>query len=588
MVPNPYIRHGMVWSTSLQRLAFGLLLFLLWPTGQVSAQPPPRLPSISGFTSCLPATPEKLPRPASGKESVSAFVDSLSNNDSAFEVVVGQGRILTLKENLTGKEPERIAVGDPSVIDPFVLSERQIRITGRRIGVTDLSIITSDARTYNFEVRVVADLNVLRGQLHCIFPDASLRLAQIRDHIVVEGEARDTAQVTRIMETIRAYLASVQISQLQRIASQQGSIPRAGEGVPPGEGAVPPPETGGALNIQATVARPQIINLIRVPGSQQVLLKVRVAELNRTALRQIGGDFLSIDSDTGAIVGTQIGGTGVSATAVAAGRMLSGAATDALTATNTVFGIFQEGEFALFLSALRRNSLLKILAEPNLMALNGHQASFLAGGEFPVPVAQTSSGGATPAITVQFQEFGVRLGFIPYILDNDVIRLTVDPEVSTIDFALGTVLVPGGTPVPGLDTRKAHTVVELRQGQTLAIAGLMQLTLDGQTSRIPGLGDLPFIGPFFSNTTNTRTEKELVVLVTPVLVEAMNHDQVPPGPGDEVNEPNDLEFYLLNRIEGRTGKDGRSTTHYDDALHVLRCFMKLENEHVHGPHGFCD
>jgi pilus assembly protein CpaC len=229
-----------------------------------------------------------------------------------------------------------------------------------------------------------------------------------------------------------------------------------------------------------------------------------------------------------------------------------------------------------------------MLAEPNLVAMNGHQASFLAGGEFPVPVPQTSSGGATPAITVQFQEFGVRLGFVPYILDNEVIRLTVDPEVSTVDFALGTVLVPGGTPVPGLDTRKAHTVVELRQGQTLAIAGLMQLTLDAQTSRIPVLGDLPIIGPFFSNTNDTRTEKELVVLVTPVLVEPMNHDQVPPGPGDEVNQPNDLEFYLLNRIESRTGRDNRSTTHYDDALHVLRCFMKLENEHVHGPHGFCD
>src|SRR5207244_2866669 len=164
---------------------------------------------------------------------------------------------------------------------------------------------------------------------------------------------------------------------------------------------------------------------------------------------------------------------------------------------------------------------------------------------------------------------------VPFILDDDTIRLTVDPEVSSIDPALGTILVPGGSPVPGLNTRKAHTTVELHTGQTLAIAGLLQLTLDGQTSRIPGLGDLPILGPFFSNTTGDRIEKELVVLVTPYLVEPMNPEQVPPTPGDEVKTPKDLEFYLLNRIEGRTHDDWRATTEYDDALHVLRCFMKL-------------
>jgi pilus assembly protein CpaC len=149
-------------------------------------------------------------------------------------------------------------------------------------------------------------------------------------------------------------------------------------------------------------------------------------------------------------------------------------------------------------------------------------------------------------------------------------------------------LEPGGTPVPGLNTRKAHTVVEMRQGQTLAIAGLLQLTLDGTTSRIPGLGDLPIIGPFFSNTTSERIEKELVVLVTPYLVEARQPAAGIATPGDEVNGPNDLEFYLLNRIEGRTGRDFRATTEYDDAVHVLRCFMKLQSEYLRGTYGYCD
>jgi pilus assembly protein CpaC len=523
-------------------------------------------------------------------------VDGLTSTDSAFEVVVGQGRILATKENLAvaGKPPPLIAVGDPSVLDFSPVGPRQIRVIGLRVGVTDLSITVSDGRTYSFEVRVVADLHVLRGQLACLFPDARLKIAQIRDHVVVEGQARDTAQVDRILETIRAYLLSVQTSQARRItgpAREPGRLPAPAE-VPkeeqPGKGKPPdtvPSDAAQPLSVQGSIAPAQIINLIRVPGPQQILLKVRVAELNRTAMRQIGADFLVVDPDTGTIAGTQIGGATISAVGTVAGRDLRGGS---VASPTTLFGIFEPSEFQVFITALRRNSLLKILAEPNLVAMNGHQASFLAGGEFPVPVPQVGASGVAPTITVQFKEFGVRLGFVPYILDGDVIRLTVDPEVSTIDFTIGTTLVSGGSVVPGLNTRKAHTTVEMREGQTLAIAGLLQLSLDGQTSRIPVMGDLPIIGPFFSNTSSQRIEKELVVLVTPYLVEPLNHGQVPPSPGDEVNAPNDLEFYLLNRIEGRTGRDFRATTEYDDALHVLRSLMRLEDSHVRGPNGFCD
>jgi pilus assembly protein CpaC len=221
------------------------------------------------------------------------------------------------------------------------------------------------------------------------------------------------------------------------------------------------------------------------------------------------------------------------------------------------------------------------------VAFNGQQASFLAGGEFPVPVPQVSAAGVAPTITVRFKEFGVRLGFVPYILDGDRIRLTVAPEVSQIDFTIAVTLVAGGSPVPGLNTRKALTTVELEQGQTLAIAGLLQLQLDGQTQRIPGLGDLPILGPFFSNHTGNRIEKELVVLVTPYLIEPMAHDQVPPTPGDEVKEPNDIEFFFMNRIESRTGRDFRSTTKWDDVYHV-RDLLKLERKYVQGPVGFSE
>jgi pilus assembly protein CpaC len=579
-------------SSTAKRLAAAFLLAGAGWAGMSSAEPLPCRPDCNPPQAPpLPVVPLRPARPATGDEAVSKFVDHVSVNDAVFEVYVGQGRILTLKESLEakGKQEPLIAVGNPKLVDFQPLNAKQIRLVGQQLGTTDLSITTVDGRNYAFEVRVVTDLDPLRAKLNCLFPDAILKITQLREHLVVEGQARDSAQVHNVIETITEYLRSVQTTAagLKTLESVQPTRP-AGQPGPflPGPVPLPVAATEG-VGVQATVPIPRVINLLRVPGVQQVLLKVRVAELNRTGLRQIGGDFLSIDPDTGAIVGTQIGGSGVTAVAAATGR-LTGAASTSLTPNTTVFGIFQEGDFAVFLSALRRNTLLKLLAEPNLVAMNGQQASFLAGGEFPVPVAQSSSGGAAPTVTVEFKEFGVRLAFLPYILDDDSIRLSVDPEVSTIDPTLGTILVPGGTPVPGLNSRKAHTVVELRQGQTLAIAGLMQLSLDGSTSRIPVMGDLPIIGPFFSNTTSNRQEKELIVLVTPYLIEPMHGDQVPPSPGDEVKAPNDLEFYLMNRIEGRTGKDWRATTEYDDPLHVVRCYLKLEKDHVRGPFGFCE
>jgi pilus assembly protein CpaC len=540
----------------------------------------------------LTPTPQNAPRPATGPASVAALVDGLTTNDAQFEVMVGQGRILTVKENLAvpGKTPALVAVGDPSVLDFAIVNPRQIRVVGKLMGVTELSITTGDDRTYSFEVHVVADLDSLRGQLKVLFPDASIQVSQVRDHIIVEGQARDAAQVARILEVVTNYLRSVAISQDRKIQSQQARQPGVARLPAPQEAGPAPPVTPTPEQLPTRIqagflTEPKVINLLRVPGTQQVLLKVRVAELNRTAMREIGADWLVVDPDTGTIAGTQIGGATIQANGTLGGLSQRGGQVSGMT---TVFGIFPPAELQFFLSVLRKNSLVRILAEPNLIAMNGQAASFLAGGEFPVPIPQTTTGGVGTTVTVEFKEFGVRLNFVPTILEGDTIRLSVDPEVSSIDFSIGAVLVPGGTPVPGLNVRKAHTTVELNQGQTLAIAGLLQLELDAQTTRIPGLGDLPILGPFFSNTTHQRLEKELLILVSPYLVEPLNSGQVPPTPGDEVKTPTDFEFYFLNRIEGRTGVDWRSTTEYDDALHVLRCFMRLERDHVRGPYGYCD
>lgn len=600
---HPRVRLGLSVAVLLSGLLSVAVALENPPASGPAALPAPNMERLApafpltnfGFPERLPGIPERAPRPVTGAGSVGEFVDGLSQNDAAFEVMVGQSRILTTKTDLAvrGKPSALVAVGDPTVADFQVLSVRQIRIGGQRLGITDLSIVTPDNQTYNFEVRVVTDLNVLRGQLHALFPDASLRLAQVRDHVVVEGQARDAAQVARILETIQAYLLSVQTSQVKRISTSQEApktpdraAPPKGDGAPAGDApAQAAPERSPLRDTEATIATPRVINLITVPGSKQVLLKVRVAELNRTAFRQIGSDLL-VGSANGPIIGTQIGGSTVNARATA--NPLAGLSELLSSGATTAFGIFESADFAVLFSALRRNSLLRVLAEPNLVAMNGHTANFLAGGEFPVPVPQQLGGAAgASTITVQFREFGVRLAFLPTILDGDVIRLSVNPEVSTIDPSLGTTLVAGGSPIPGLSTRRAQTTVELRQGQTLAVAGLLQLTMEGSTQRIPIMGDLPVLGPFFSNTTNNRVEKELIVLVTPYLIEGVDANKVPPTPGDEIRTPNDLEFYLLNRLEGRC-QDWRSTTKYDRQLPLLQCQMRLDAAHVRGPHGFCD
>jgi pilus assembly protein CpaC len=552
-------------------------------------------------------TPQKLPEvsplPDRGREHVESFVEGLSRGDASIFVRLGHGRILSLKKDLfagVNGQPS-IAVGDPGILDFTPITPRQIRLLGLRLGSTDLSIETADGETITFDVVVGPDLDLIRGQLRQAFPDASLTLGQVGNHIVVEGQARSAGQIAQIIHSLETSIATsvgAVTGAFGNTVPAQAAVGGGGSSTTAVASSGPPSTPGGPSGRPSSPTGSfKIINLLRVPTSQQVLLKVRVAELNRTAFRQVGANFLSAASN-GAIFGTQIGNsvTGVGSTDVfqpqpgthlVPSKKFIGQAASTISSANTLFGIFQNSNFEVLLNALRRTSILKILAEPNLVAYNGHKASFLAGGEFPIPVPQVGATGVASTITVNFKKFGVQLDFLPVILDGETIRLTVDPEVSSIDPTLGTTLVAGGSPVPGLNTRNAHTTVELRQGQTLAIAGLMQLSLDGQTARIPGLGDLPVIGPFFSNTTSQRVEKELVVLVTPYLVEPMNCDQVPPTPGDEVDAPNDLEFYLLNRIEGRTGRDFRAGTDGADPLRIGR-LIHLERKNINGPFGFSE
>jgi pilus assembly protein CpaC len=201
-------------------------------------------------------------------------------------------------------------------------------------------------------------------------------------------------------------------------------------------------------------------------------------------------------------------------------------------------------------------------------------------------VPQSSSiPGGTAVVTVQFQRFGTILTFLPIILPNDVIRLDVEPVISQLDFAQGTT-VNGGI-VPSITERSARTVVELREGQTLAIAGLLQSLTNASTARIPGLGDLPIVGPWFSANTTETVETETVVLVTPELVAPLDRKEVTEAPGDRVYQPSDVEFYLLGRIEGKLGREFRSTKAEQDPLNIMKHYQS-EQQWVIGPHGHAD
>lgn len=518
------------------------------------------------------------------RQSIASLLENTSNTDGTIEVLVGRSRILTFKEPLAkaGGNVPVVAVGDPTVLEFDILSGSQMaRILGSRVGFTDFSVITESGQAYNFEVRVVYDLNYLNAYLKQMFPNAEVQVHQMYEHVMVEGEASSTDQAAKIIQAVQGYLASVQTPRKVESENedkgppqgQGGRSPDAAEGDSGDGGGVDPLYAGSDAKpkIEATLVQPQVVNLIRVPGVQQVMLQVKIAELNRTALRQMGTSWFYQDSS-----GRAFGSNQSSATAGLLGL--------ALGQQTTSFAVIPNARLEAAFDALRRNQVANVLAEPNLMAMHGQKASFLAGGEFPVPVPQ--GGANSNTITIQFKKFGVLLDFVPYIMDDGSIRLHVAPEVSTIDQNIG--VITAGISVPGVNTRRADSTVELRQGQTLALAGLLQVEMEGDTTRLPGMGDLPYIGKFFSNNSHQRVEKELVILVSPYLASGLEAEQVGPLPGCEIRDPDDHELYHLGRIESRNPNiDYRAVNGWDDPQQIRKLKTgEARLRDYHGPFGF--
>ncbi|MHC4510296.1 MAG: type II and III secretion system protein family protein [Planctomycetota bacterium] len=405
----------------------------------------------------------------------------------------------------------RVAVTDPAIANVQVLTPEQVLLQGLKVGTTDLIVWSEDERqVQQWKVQVRLDTASVKAKLDELFSDCTLEVNQSGEALIVTGLLRSTEQV----------------AQLHDLLDKSGTT---------------------------------YVDMSSVAGVQQVLLQVRVAEVSRVALRALGFNAFHTDDDwfwglrSGSSSGPLVSSIDIGVpSGTVAGDVTSFEFNQNVAASPAVslFAGFPKADFEFFLQALAENQALRILANPTLVALSGEQASFLAGGEFPIPVVQSGTGGAGGnAVTIEYREYGVRVSFRPVVLGDGTIRLTAAPEVSDLSDA-GAVTVQGFR-VPALVTRKAETTLELASGQTFAMAGLLQHKNEAINSRVPGLGDLPVLGPLFRSVRYQKNETELVVLVTATLVEPMSLAAVPPVPGFTHAEPNDWEFYIDGRIEGK-------------------------------------
>jgi pilus assembly protein CpaC len=425
-------------------------------------------------------------------------------SQGAFRTYTPQKLNLTVGKSLVIDTPatvKRVSLADPEIADTVVISPRQIYLTGKAAGTTNLTLWGADDRVYSvFDVSVSTDLSLLKEKLQEILPGENIKVISAHDSVTLSGEVSSTANLSQAQAITEAF------------------------------------------------APKKVVNLTQVAGVHQVMLEVRVAEMSRSLSRRLGFNFSAV---------TENGGFGVSllnnlSAVVRPIDALLFPTRDPLDApfgqafSNSINSLFRfhkgDTTWTGFIDALKENGLVKILAEPTLVTLSGQEARFLAGGEFPVPVPQDRD-----VITVTFKPFGVGLGFTPTVLSNDKISIRVAPEVSELDFSIAVVLQ--GFVVPGLTTRRASTVIELANGQSFAIAGLLRESVRETVAKFPVLGDIPILGTLFRSTAFQKNETELIIIVTPHLVRPLDMAKQT-LPTDQYVEPNDFEWYLLGILEG--------------------------------------
>jgi pilus assembly protein CpaC len=382
-----------------------------------------------------------------------------------------------------------LSIANPGIADISTLSDRTIYVLGKAPGRTTLTLLSPDGQLIsNVDVHVTPDVAEFKERLQQILPGEQIEVRTANDGIVLSGTVSSIAKLDRALDLANRY------------------------------------------------APDRVSNLMVVGGTQQVMLKVRFAEMQRSVSKSLdgslalgGGDFL--------------GGSGVLSDGVKAESFLSG---NAVTTANPAMGRLGIGgsigglEFGVLLEALESKGMVRTLAEPNLTALSGQEAKFLAGGEYPVPVASEDG-----AITVEFKPFGVEMNFTPMVVDGDIINLTINAAVSSIDTTL--TYDQGDLSIVGFKRRETSTTVEMRDGQSFAIAGLLQDDFRDLNSQVPWLGDVPVLGALFRSASYQRNQSELVIIVTPHLVTPVAGAALA-LPTDRVRIPTERDLFLFGEV----------------------------------------
>jgi pilus assembly protein CpaC len=447
-----------------------------------------------------------------------AGVAVVEQGAAARSITITSGKSVTLR---TKSPVKRISIAAPETADAIVLPPTQIYVTGKTPGATNITFWGEDNRIVAiFDVEVTPDLSGLKMKLHEVLPDETgINVTSAGESITLSGTVAGPGYMTRALSVAESY------------------APRDKQG------------------------KPKVNNLLEVAGVQQVMLEVRVSEMSRTLTKQLGFNFSAV-SASGKQFGlsllnslTALSGGGVSGSGIATGipnvpptnNAFPGNGLSVSSSVNGAIRFMANGAaWTNFIDALQDNGLLRVLAEPTLITLSGKSANFLAGGEFPIPVPQ--AGSSVPVITIQYKPYGVGLNFTPTVLGNGRISMAVAPEVSELDFSQAITIQ--GFVIPSITTRRVSTTVELADGQSFAIAGLLSDEVKEDVQKFPLLGDIPILGALFRSTSFQKSETELVVIVTPHLVKPLDLSKQT-LPTDAYVEPNDFEFYLQGRLEGR-------------------------------------
>ncbi|HET7441592.1 MAG TPA: type II and III secretion system protein family protein [Terriglobales bacterium] len=451
------------------------------------------------------ASPTPVPQTAApqGGQGTSSSTSLPAQGESAgaapLRVMVGKSLLINTTERL-----KRVSVTDPNVADALVVTPTQILVHGRAPGEVSLLIWDELERYRSFDLRVDVDVSAAAEEEKRVFPDEQIVVTPSRSAIVLSGHVST-----------------------EDISKRAGMIAEA--------------YTRNVVNVLT----------FGPVGSQEVLLEVKFAEVDRSVFGQYGinlfttgaGNMIA-NTTTGQFSGPKLG----SVTDTFGPGAVKGPQTTSATVNDllNVFFFRPDIHLGAVIKALQTKNLLQILAEPNLIAVNGKEASFLAGGEFPFPVVQPGAG--FTAVSIQFKEFGVRLKFTPVITPNGNIHLRVVPEVSNLDFA--NALTISGFTVPALATRRADTEFELQDGQSFVIAGLMNNQATNVVNKIPGLGDIPILGTFFKSKSTQKNNAELMVLVTARKIAANSQPPEPPK--------NPLPFLDKENFDGKKPVGGNT------------------------------